>query len=97
MKQISNSSTIANTSATATLPIMFTGKTAASGLATAAVISRPLPITATKIATGIRKMIPPMIVVLRGFSMTQWSLVHAAILASIRRDIRQLTLLMLAP
>ena len=69
MKQISNSNTTANTWATATPPIMFTGKTAATGLAIAPVIFRPWPITATKITMGIRKMTPPIIVVLMSFSM----------------------------
>ena len=70
MKQISSSNTIANTWATATPPIIFTGKTAATGVAIAPEIFKPWPITATKIATGIRKMIPPIIVVLMSFSMT---------------------------
>ena len=62
---------IANTWATATPPIMFTGKTSATGVAIAPETFRPRPITATRIARGIRKMIPPMIVVLMSFSMIQ--------------------------
>jgi hypothetical protein len=70
-KQISNRNTTVTTSATATPPIMSTGKTSASGLESAPANFRPWPITATKIATDIRKMIPPMIVVPMGFSMIQ--------------------------
>jgi hypothetical protein len=55
---------------------MSTGKTFATGLEIAPANFRPWPITATKIATGIRKMIPPMIVVLIGFSMIKRSLLR---------------------
>ena len=44
------------------------GKTAATGLAITPAIFSPWPITATRIAMGIRKMIPPISVVLMSFS-----------------------------
>jgi hypothetical protein len=50
---------------------MYTGKTAATGLAITPVACSPLAITATRIAMGIKKTIPPTIVVLMSFSMMQ--------------------------